>query len=415
MEIVCLIDLTLKRSKGGFEKILVITDQFSRYAQAIPTRNETAKTTARVLFDKYIVHYGFPVHIHNDQGANFESNLIKELFKIAGVEKSQTKAYHPMGNGQMKRFNQTLLQMLGTLQESQQNDWKAHGPTLVHAYNATFHDSTVFSPYFLMFAHNPRLAINAFLGLNSDSLNSTSHTKYIKKLRDCLSFAYQKAWEVSKKADCKHKLNYVLRTRSSVPRIGDRVLVQNAGIRGRCKLADQWEKNPCIVIDQPNDDIPFYRVKREGAGSKTRVLHRNFLLPFIGLPTYEEDEQVEPVVSPETVEEVNELDEIRSINANLDLSSDPDLEAAYDGGISDNSHCSSPEKVRRYEIPMWWKPRESGVLPRTVKSISVLDTQLVTCPSSSEEKPAQLQLGGNLTGCNVMIGFWAIWPHTEPL
>lgn len=77
MEIVCLDYLSLERSKGGFENILVITDHFSRYAQAIPTRNQTAKTTARVLFENFILHYGFPARIHSDQGQNFESKLIK--------------------------------------------------------------------------------------------------------------------------------------------------------------------------------------------------------------------------------------------------------------------------------------------------------------------------------------------------
>ena len=81
IEIVCLDYLTL-------EKVLVTTNHFSRYAQAIPNRNETAKTTKRVLFDNYIIHLGFPARIHSDQGANFESNLIKELCKIAGCEKS---------------------------------------------------------------------------------------------------------------------------------------------------------------------------------------------------------------------------------------------------------------------------------------------------------------------------------------
>ena len=104
MEIVCLDFLSIERSKRGFEKVLVITDHFSRYAQAIPTRNETAQ---RVLFDHFIVHNGFPARIHSDQGANFESNLIKELCKIAMVEKSRTTPYHPMGNGQVERFNQT--------------------------------------------------------------------------------------------------------------------------------------------------------------------------------------------------------------------------------------------------------------------------------------------------------------------
>ena len=133
MESVCLDFLSIERSKGFFEKVLVITDHFSRYAQAIPTKYETAKTTARVLFDHYIVHYGFPACIHSDQGANFESNLIKELCKIARVEKSRTTPYHPMGNGQVERLNQTLLKMLGTLEDYQKSDWKAQVPTLVHA------------------------------------------------------------------------------------------------------------------------------------------------------------------------------------------------------------------------------------------------------------------------------------------
>ena len=297
MEIVCLDFLSLERSKGGFEKVLVITDHFSRYAQAVLTRNEATKSTARVLFDHYIVHYGFPARIHSDQSANFESNRIKELCKIAGVEKSRTTSYHPMGNGQVERFNQTLLQILGTLEDHQKSDWKAHVPTLVHTYNATFHDSIGYSPYFLMFGPHPRLAIDAFLGLNSDILNSTTQTEFVRKLRDRLSFAYRKAQEVSKKAAVKHKLNYDVKARSSVLRPGDQVLVKNAGVRGKCKLADRWEKDPYIVIDQPNDDIPVYKVRPEGTRSKTRFLHPNFLLPFMCLPYHVEDEEAEELSS----------------------------------------------------------------------------------------------------------------------
>ena len=84
-------------------------------------------------------------------------------------------------------------------------------------------------------------------------------------------------------------------------------LVRNAGIRSRCKLADRCEKDPCIVNHKPNDHITVIRVKREDARSKTRILDQNFLLPFMGLPTYEEDEQLEPVVSLETMKKVNEF------------------------------------------------------------------------------------------------------------
>ena len=199
MEIVCVDFLSLERSKGGIENVLVITDHFSHYAQAFPTQNQTARTTARILFDQFIVHYGFPASLHSDQGQNFESKLIKELCDIA-----RTTPYHAMDNGQVERFNQTLLQMLGTLEEYQKSDWKAHVPTLVHAYNATMHDSTGYSPYFLMFGKHPRLAIDAFLGLSPDPLSAKHQAEYVRKLRESLQFAYRTAQKAAQKSAAKH-------------------------------------------------------------------------------------------------------------------------------------------------------------------------------------------------------------------
>ena len=82
--------LTLEQSKGGYQHILVITDHFTRFAQAIPTRNMTTKATAEALFNNFINNYGIPTRIHSDQGANFESQIIKELRQITGMQKSRT-------------------------------------------------------------------------------------------------------------------------------------------------------------------------------------------------------------------------------------------------------------------------------------------------------------------------------------
>ena len=69
--------LSLEMSSGGHEHILVITDHFTRFAQAFPTRNQTAKTTARLRFDNFVCHYGFPARLHSDNGRNFEGRLSK--------------------------------------------------------------------------------------------------------------------------------------------------------------------------------------------------------------------------------------------------------------------------------------------------------------------------------------------------
>ena len=77
LELVCMDYLKLEMSKGGYMYELVITDHFTRYALAIPTKNTTARTTADTLLKNFVMHYGFPKRIHSDQGSNFESNLIR--------------------------------------------------------------------------------------------------------------------------------------------------------------------------------------------------------------------------------------------------------------------------------------------------------------------------------------------------
>ena len=137
LELVHLDYLKIEPSKGNIENVLVITDHFTRYAQAFPSKTQTALTTAKLLWNNFILHYGIPEKIISDQGRNFESELIGHLCQLAGVQKLRTSPYHPQTNGQCERFNGTLLNMLGTLTPEQKKDWKSHVPALVHAYNCS--------------------------------------------------------------------------------------------------------------------------------------------------------------------------------------------------------------------------------------------------------------------------------------
>lgn len=285
LELVCMDYLSLEMSSGGYEHILVITDHFTRFAQAIPTRNQTAHTTAKILFEQFICHYGFPSRLHSDQGRNFESSVIQELCKLANVDKSRTTPYHPHGNGMPERFNQTLLNMLGTLEDDKKVNWKAHVPALVHAYNSTRHESTGLSPHFLMFGRHPRLAIDAFLGIDpNDTQRSKSHSNYVRDLQKRLDFAYKVASRESRRQARRHKRRYDLKVREASVKPGDRVLVRNVGLKGKNKLADKWGRDVYVVLDRPNEDIPVFTVRKEHGRSPIRTVHRNLLLPFLGLP-----------------------------------------------------------------------------------------------------------------------------------
>lgn len=281
LELVCLDFLKLEKSKGGFENVLVITDHYTHYAVAIPTRNQTARTTADVLFKHFIVHYGFPSRLHSDQGRNFESSIIKHLCQLAGMRKSRTTPYHPMGNGATERFNQTLLNMLGTLDEQQKRDWKSFVAPIVHAYNCARHDTTGFSPYELMFGRKPKLAVDVYLGL-IDPVGEQSYCDYIEKLKERLEFAYKLASTFSVKQKRRYKRYYDRKARESVLEPGDLVLVRKLAFEGKHKLADRWESDIYHIVSRPNADLPVYEIQCEKG--KTRIVHRNLLLPYAGLP-----------------------------------------------------------------------------------------------------------------------------------
>ncbi|KAK3085220.1 hypothetical protein FSP39_000156 [Pinctada imbricata] len=303
LELVCMDYLCLERSKGGFDSVLVITDHFTKYSIAIPTRNQTARTTAEALFRNFIVHYGIPSKLHSDQGANFESKVIKELCHLLNITKSRTTPYHPMGNGQCERFNRTLIGMLGTLEEDQKKDWKNYISPLVHAYNCTRHDSTGVSPYLLMFGREPRLPIDISFGTYQQPQHQTT-SKYIDKLRSRMKYAYDIAQRNTKKAQEKHKTHYDKRVNASSIEVGDRVLVKIVKFDGRHKLQNKWEEDIYVVVSKPNPDIPVYKVRKEDRSGRLRTLHRNLLLPVGSkdLDTREDNTDREPTPRPKKPE-----------------------------------------------------------------------------------------------------------------
>lgn len=117
--------------------VLVVTDHFTKLAGAYPCPNQSARTVAHVLWNNFFSIYGFPACIHSDRGANFESSLIAELLRMAGVDKSHTMPYHPMGNGQAERFNHTLGSMIRSLPPCSKVKWPQMLNTLTIAYNCS--------------------------------------------------------------------------------------------------------------------------------------------------------------------------------------------------------------------------------------------------------------------------------------
>ena len=377
LELVHMDYLSLEPSKGNIENVLVITDHFTRHALAYPSKTQTAQATARILWDNFICHYGFPEKFISDQGRNFESDLIKELCKIAGVKKLHTTPYHPQGNGQCERFNSTLCNMLGTLSEEEKSDWKSYLGCMTHAYNCTKHASTTYSPYYLMFGRHPRLPIDVEFGLpKSNSGDNSSKSRYVQKLRRRLNYAFQKATKVASQQANKYKSSYDKSIKGPQLQEKDLVLVKIVAHKGRHKLQDKWEPEEYVVVEQPIAGTPVYRVQPV-TGGNIRTLHRNLLLP-LGVklePDYDSDDSI--------------LDEDDSSSDKLVILED-NRDKVSDKGKAVSKSQSYPNESKHVEfdsnVEIFSSPEvQSNITDSRVKSESVVEDTTSDLETTSDD------------------------------
>ena len=355
LELVCIDYLTLEPAKG-VGNVLVITDHFTKYVLAIATKNQTANTTAEVFHDEFITHFGIPTHIHSDQGAYFESDIIRELSKITGMTKSQTTPYHPMGNPIPERFNRTLLNMLGTLEPEKKSDWKKNLPSLTYAHNCTKHETTKVSPHELMFRRKPRLPIDAIFDTPVQEVSQTTK-EYVEQLKKRMKTAQEIGQEVTEKARSKMRSVYDRKAKSPRIQIGDKVLVKILKFDGKHKIEDRYANDIYTVVGQPNIQIPVFDVRNMN-GTKKR-LYRNhlFLLGFIDNKSEDEDknggdddQQKDDSDRHHKADRIDK-DKEKSNTANEDQSKgpDPDLQkdSKKDGQMEERAqtevHCSDDE------------------------------------------------------------------------
>ena len=386
LELVSMDFLTLELSKGGYQHILVITDHYTKYAVAVLTRNHTAKVTADSLLYHFIVHYGFPQMLHSDQGANFEGKVIRELCTMAGMSKSRTSPYHPAGNGQTERMNRTLLEMLGTLDPSRKQDWKSEVAPLIHAYNCTRHETTGHSPYSLMFGRQPRLAIDAVLGLAGTEIEDKDYGQYITDLRSMLRKSYELVSAKSKISQKRQKHNYDKRVRGAVVEPGDLVLVKVVAFNGKHKIADRWENDTYAVLSQPNPGIPVYVVQREDKGGPKRTLHRNLLLPINSLPLDSRTTNDRNTVMDQNDDaraDTHSVDDVRDNDIDSISSDDTqDTQDDYDViQIDEYLDSDDPDPVEHAAMP--------AILPRHIEPEPVVHQPVITEPAAAEPVPVE--------------------------
>lgn len=390
LEVVAVDFTILEPATDGRENVLVITDVFTKFTQAFPTRDQKAETTAKVLLREWFMKYGVPERLHSDQGRNFESEVIAELCKMYGVKKTRTTPHHPTGNAQCERFNRTLHELLRTLPADKKRRWPEHLPELVYAYNVTPHATTGYSPYFLLYGVEPHLPIDALLATDQ---TRDSKLDWLVVHQERLHDAHERAKRHAERKASERLAFQNQKVYCPTIEIGQHVYLRHRP-SGRNKIQDAWNPTIYQVMDvvgttysvQPVEGGPVKRVNRVDIRLCANVLPQ--------VPKNKSKWPMEPKVLMEAGAVRQELDyepeglileDISlavspSVNAESPVVESRSCQTAPDGQVS-QANCEVEQ-----ELPITQVTKEPAENELTQQTDNVQDTSLNLSDRAQERK-----------------------------
>ena len=262
----------LPRSSSGKKYILVICDYATRYPEAVALRTIDANAVAEELL-AFFARVGVPEEILTDQGTNFTSQLLREVYRLLHIKPIRTTPYHPQTDGLVERFNGTLKAMLKKTVAEEGKDWDRLLPYLLFAYREVPQASTGFSPFELVYGRNVRGPLDIVKeSWEASTRSPESVVSYVLMVQQRLETLGDIVHENLNNAQETQKQWYDRNTRHREFNPGDQVIILLPTSNN--KLLAEW-RGPYPVVRKVGD--VNYEVKLTDGRRRNRIFHVNML------------------------------------------------------------------------------------------------------------------------------------------
>ena len=212
------------KSKRGNKYAIVFIDYLTKWVEVFATPDQTALTIAKLLVEEIISRHGVPRELLSDRGAAFLSKLLHEIYRLMGIHKTSTTAYHPQTDGLVERFHRTLTSMLSKTTQPGGVDWDDRLPYVLFSYRCCEQESIRESPFFMVYGRDPVLPIDEALSEPADRCYQDADD-----YRSTVLSNLQNAWSAAKKnveqAQKRQKKQHDKKSRMPIFSEGDRVFV----------------------------------------------------------------------------------------------------------------------------------------------------------------------------------------------
>ena len=241
-------------------------------SEAVPLKSIEAEKIVEELVAIF-ARVGIPKEILTDQGSNFTSQLLAELYRLLKVSAIRTSPYHPQTDGLVERFNQTLKEMLRKSAQEDGKDWDKLIPYVLFAYREVPQESTGYSPFELVYGREVRGPMDVLKeSWESSERSDESVLSYILLRRERLAHMTELVQKNLSKAQTRQKNSYDRGTHERQFATGDQVLVLLPTTTS--KLTARWQGPYEVVkpVGKVNYLVDLYDRRR-----RKRVLHVNML------------------------------------------------------------------------------------------------------------------------------------------
>ena len=259
----------------GKRYILTVVFYATRYPEAVPLEKIDTESIAEALIGIFS-RVGFPREILSDNGAQFVSQVMKEVTRLISVKQLFSSPYHPMANGLCEKFNGTLKKMLIRMSNEQPKEWDRFIEPLLFAYREVPQESTGFAPFELLYGRTLRGPMSILRDLwTKEGIDKEVITtyQYVFDLRNRIEDTCTLARENLLTAQKMYKKHFDKSARLRTLDIGERALVMLPTDHNKLLLG--W-KGPYQIVEKIG--VCDYRIK---IGKHHRLFHINMLKKYI--------------------------------------------------------------------------------------------------------------------------------------
>jgi transposase InsO family protein len=166
---------------NDFRYCVTMIDRCTKWPEAVPTRDITAETVAKAVYEGWIARFGCPLRITTDQGRQFESSLFNSLMKKFGITRIRTTAFHPQANGQVERWHRSLKSAL--MAKGAHTRWSEELHSVLLGLRTALNEKTKVSPALMTYGSTLRIPSDFFVPTPS----KIEDAEFVKRLSETMS------------------------------------------------------------------------------------------------------------------------------------------------------------------------------------------------------------------------------------